>query len=203
MVVDLGAKEAECMSATNKVLTRAQRQRGITLGLLRALGVSAVLIALYYLAPLDQLAGISLLLSLIIGLLVLAAMTAYQVWAILRAAHPGVRAVEALATTVLLFLLLFAATYFLMSHTSTSNFNVHALTRTDSIYFTVTVFATVGFGDISPASQVARLVVTAQMIFNLIVLGLGVRLIVGAVQQARQDNPDGRNRKLAPDRASA
>jgi hypothetical protein len=198
MVVDLGAKEAECMSATNKVLTRAQRQRGITLGLLRALGVSAVLIALYYLAPLDQLAGISLLLSLIIGLLVLAAMTAYQVWAILRAAHPGVRAVEALATTVLLFLLLFAATYFLMSHTSTSNFNVHALTRTDSIYFTVTVFATVGFGDISPASQVARLVVTAQMIFNLIVLGLGVRLIVGAVQQARQDNPDGRNRKLAP-----
>jgi voltage-gated potassium channel len=198
MVVDLGAKEAECMSATNKVLTRAQRQRGITLGLLRALGVSAVLIALYYLAPLDQLTGISLLLSLIIGLLVLAAMTAYQVWAILRAAHPGVRAVEALATTVLLFLLLFAATYFLMSHTSTSNFNVHALTRTDSIYFTVTVFATVGFGDISPASQVARLVVTAQMIFNLIVLGLGVRLIVGAVQQARQDNPDGRNRKLAP-----
>jgi voltage-gated potassium channel len=203
MVVDLGAKEAECMSATNKVLTRAQRQRGITLGLLRALGVSAVLIALYYLAPLDQLTGVSLLVSLIIGLVVLAAMTAYQVWAILRAAHPGVRAVEALATTVLLFLLLFAATYFLMSHSSSNNFNVHALTRTDSIYFTVTVFATVGFGDISPASQVARLVVTAQMIFNLIVLGLGVRLIVGAVQQARQDNPDGRNRKLAPDRASA
>jgi voltage-gated potassium channel len=189
MVVDLGAKEAECMSATNKDLTRAQRQRGITLGLLRALGITAVLIALYYLAPLDQRTGASLLLSLIIGLLVLAAMTAYHVGAILRAAHPGVRAVEALATTVLLFLLLFAATYFLMSRTSSSNFNVHTLTRTDSIYFTVTVFATVGFGDISPASQVARLVVTAQMIFNLIVLGLGVRLIVGAVQQARQDNP--------------
>jgi voltage-gated potassium channel len=186
MVVDLGAKEAEYMIATNKDLTRAQRRRGITVGLLRALGISAVLIALYYLAPLDQRAGISLLLSLIIGLLVLAVMTAYHVWAILRAAHPGVRAVEALATTVLLFLLLFAATYFLMSHTSSSYFNVHALTRTDSIYFTVTVFSTVGFGDISPASQVARLVVTAQMIFNLIVLGLGVRLIVGAVQQARQ-----------------
>ena len=174
------------MSATNKDLTRAQRQRGITLGLLRALGVSAVLIALYYLAPLDQRTGISLLVSLIIGLVVLAAMTAYHVRAVLRAAHPEVRGIEALATTVLLFLLLFAATYFLMSHASSSNFNVHALTRTDSIYFTVTVFATVGFGDISPASQVARLVVTAQMIFNLIVLGLGVRLIVGAVQQARQ-----------------
>ena len=191
------------MSATNKDLTRAQRRRGITLGLLRALGVSAVLIALYYLAPLDRLTGVSLLAAMIIGLLALAAMTAYQVWAILRAAHPGIRAIEALATTVPLYLLLFAATYFLMSHTDTSNFNVHALTRTDTIYFTVTVFATVGFGDISPASQVARLVVTAQMILNLIVLGLGVRLIVGAVQQARQDNPDGTNRKLAPDRTSA
>jgi hypothetical protein len=70
MVVDLRAKEAEWMSATNKDLTRAQRQRGITLGLLRALGITAVLIALYYLAPLDHLAGVSLLLSLIIGLLV-------------------------------------------------------------------------------------------------------------------------------------
>jgi voltage-gated potassium channel len=186
------------MSATDMDLTRAQRQRGITLGLLRALAVSAVLIALYYLLPLDHLTGISLLVAMIIGLLALAAMTAYQVWAILRAAHPGVRAIEALATTVPLFLLLFAATYFLMSHTSTGNFNVHALTRTDSIYFTVTVFATVGFGDISPASQTARLVVTAQMILNLIVLGLGVRLIIGAVQQARQVNPDDRNRRSTP-----
>ncbi len=191
------------MSATDKDLTRAQRRRGITLGLLRALGVSAVLIALYYLAPLDRLTGVSLLVAMIIGLLALAAVTAYQVWAILRAAHPRVRAIQALATTVPLYLLLFAATYFLMSHTDTSNFNVHALTRTDTIYFTVTVFATVGFGDISPASQVARLVVTAQMILNLIVLGLGVRLIVGAVQQASQDNPDDRNPTLAPDRASA
>jgi hypothetical protein len=31
----------------------------------------------------------------------------------------------------------------------------------------------------------------AQMILNLIVLGLGVRLIVGATQRARQTNPDG------------
>lgn len=181
------------MSATDKDLTRAQRQRGITLGLLRVLGITAVLIALYYLAPLDHLTGISLLVSMVIGLLALAAMIAYQVLAILRAAQPTVRAIEALATTVPLFLLLFSATYFLMSRTSTSDFNVHALSRTDSLYFTVTVFATVGFGDISPASQMARLVVTAQMILDLIVLGLGVRLIVGAARQARQDNPDGRN----------
>ena len=179
------------MSATDGP-KRAQRRR-VIFGLLRAVGIATILIALYYIAPLDLLKRIPPVATMVLGLLILAAMTAYQVWAILRAAHPAVRAIEALATTVPLFLLLFAATYFLMSHGSPSNFNVPALTRTDTLYFTVTVFATVGFGDISPASQAARLVVTAQMILNLIVLGLGVRLIVGAAQRAGQSNPDREN----------
>jgi voltage-gated potassium channel len=63
------------------------------------------------------------------------------------------------------------------------------------LYFTVTVFSTVGFGDIFPASEAARLLVTAQMILNLIVLGLGVRLIVGAAQRAREANSDDQNRR--------
>jgi hypothetical protein len=175
------------MSATHQNPTRARR-RGVFLALLRASGTSAVLIGLYFLAPLDHLTGISLVVPMIVGLFALAAMSAYQVWAILRAAHPGARAIEALATSVPFYLLLFSSTYFLMSHTSPNNFSAHALTRTDSLYFTVTVFATVGFGDISPASQAARLAVTAQMILNLIVLGLGVRLIAGAVQRAREGN---------------
>lgn len=186
------------MNAQDRVLTRANRQR-VIFGLLRALGSTAVLITVYYLAPLDQLTRISLFVLMIIGLFVLAAMIAYQVWAILRASFPGVRAIEALATTVPLFLLLFSAAYFLMSQTSVTNFNVHALTRTDSLYFTVTVFATVGFGDIFPASQAARLVVTTQMVLNLILLGLGVRLIAGAAQQARQQ-AGRRDPNLTPNR---
>ena len=54
-----------------------------------------------------------------------------------------------------------------MSHTSSSDFNVHALTRTDALNFTVTVFATVGFGDLAPASRMARLVVTTQILLDL------------------------------------
>ena len=56
------------------------------------------------------------------------------------------------------FLLVFAATYFMMEQANADNFNVDSLTRTDSLYFTVTVFATVGFGDIAAISQVARVV---------------------------------------------
>jgi voltage-gated potassium channel len=63
---------------------------------------------------------------------------------------------------------------------------VHTLTRTDSLYFTVTVFATVGFGDINPTSQAARVLVTVQMILDLLVLGLGIRVFTSAVQFGRR-----------------
>ena len=69
-----------------------------------------------------------------------------------------------------------------MAQADASNFSVHTLTKTDSLYFTVTVFATVGFGDITATSQAARLIVTVQMILDLIILGLGIRLLLGAAR---------------------
>ena len=123
-----------------------------------------------------------------VGLIVLTAMTVYQVRAVINASYPAIRAIEALATTAPLFLLLFAATYFLMAQADLSNFNVHSLTRTDALYFTVTVFATVGFGDIVATTQLARLLVTVQMILDLGVLGLGLRVFLGAGQRGRQQH---------------
>jgi hypothetical protein len=125
-------------------------------------------------------------------LLVLLAVAAWQIRAIIRAAYPGLRAIEALATTVPLFLLLYAATYLLIAQVDPASFSTHAgLTRTDALYFTVTIFATVGFGDIAPTSQSARLLVTTQMIMDLLILGLGIRVFIGAVQLARQhQTPD-------------
>ena len=42
------------------------------------------------------------------------------------------------------------------------------------------VLATVGFGDITAKTGAARLVVTGQMSTDLIILGLGARVILGA-----------------------
>src|SRR5712675_1980474 len=78
---------------------------------------------------------------------------AYQVRAITRSPFPLLRGVEALATSIPLFLLLFAATYVVMATISASSFS-QPLSRTDAIYFTVTVFATVGFGDITAKTEV-------------------------------------------------
>jgi voltage-gated potassium channel len=74
----------------------------------------------------------------------------------------------------------------MMEQSNADNFNVDTLTRTDSMYFTVTVFATVGFGDISAASQAARVAVMAQMILDLLVLCLVVKVFLGAVEIGRR-----------------
>jgi len=161
------------------------RRRLIAVALLRSLAVAVALVALYYLLPLDRITSVPLAVLLAIGLVVLLAVSALQVRSIIGATYPAVRAVGALATTVPVFLLLFGATYFLMAKTSPASFS-DPLTRTDALYFTVTIFSTVGFGDITAVSESARLAVTAQMILDLLILGLGIRVFIGAVERGRQ-----------------
>jgi len=162
----------------------------IVRAVLRAVGSTVALVAIYYLLPLDRSATGAAATMLAIGLVVLIGLVAFQVRSIIASPFPGLRAVEALATSVPLFLLLFAATYVVMTTISASNFS-QPLTRTDALYFTVTVYATVGFGDITARTEAARLVVTGQMITDLIIIGLGLRIIVGAVKRGRQRRPTG------------
>ena len=108
----------------------AQR-RLVTLGVLRSLAAAVVLVALYYLLPLDHLSKVPL-------------------WVIL-------------------------------------------------VVDTVTTFSTVGYGDITAASQTARVLVTVQMILDLLALGLGIRVFIGAVQLARQRRPAPADPAAGPD----
>jgi voltage-gated potassium channel len=157
----------------------------IAWAVLRIVGSATALVVLYYLLPLDHSstgAGVTIL---VIGLAVFIGLVAFQTRSIIRSPFPGLRAIEALATSVPLFLLLFASTYVVMAKMSASNFDGQ-LTHTDGLYFTVTVFSTVGFGDITAKTQAARLVVSGQMIADLVILGLAIKIIVGAVNRRRQ-----------------
>ena len=55
-----------------------------------------------------------------------------------------------------------------------------------ALYFTVTVFSTVGFGDILAVSDTGRAVVTIQMISNLVLLGIGGRVLYGAIERSQK-----------------
>ncbi|MFJ3788651.1 potassium channel family protein [Kitasatospora sp. NPDC090091] len=152
---------------------------------LRVAGSVAALGTLYYVLPLDNSSTATALTMLLAGLAAFVGLVALQVRSILRSRYPGLRAVEALATSIPFFLLMFAGTYVTMAAQSPGSFERH-LSHTDALYFTVTVFSTVGFGDITPKSAGARLVVTGQMLADLVVFGLALKVVVGAVRRGRQ-----------------
>jgi voltage-gated potassium channel len=172
----------------------AKKQRRLIIGaVLRGLVVTTVLVVLYYLLPLDRSLDTDTVVRLLIGLLVFAGLTAWQVRAIAGSRYPGLRAAEALGLIIPLYLLLFASTYFVMERVSAADFT-QPLTRTDALYFSVTVFTTVGFGDITAKSETARAVLIVQMLADLALLGAGVRVLLGAVhrgQQRRSGDGDG------------
>jgi len=153
----------------------------------RLLCNAALLVALYYLVPLDGRASLATLRWLALGLITFLVLVTLQLRSILWARHPALRAVEALGAALPLFVLVFASTYFQLATNRPGAFT-EPLSKTDALYFTMSVLSTVGFGDIAPTTEAARLTVTAQMALNLVVLGLLARVVVGAVRVSRERN---------------
>jgi hypothetical protein len=174
---------------------RATR-RAFLLGLLRAGIATAGILGLYFVLPLDRLADVSIWVLLPVALVGFAVAVGFEVRGILRAPLPALRAIESLAREVPLFLVLFASCYFMISRANPDWFT-EPLSRLDALYFAVTVFATVGFGDIAGVAPEARAAVTIQMAADLLVIGFGLRIITTAVRQSR------RRDDRAPDGASA
>jgi hypothetical protein len=163
------------------------RQRRIVIArvVIRAVLTVTLLMVLYYVLPMNHTASAGTVLLLAAGLLVVAALLTWRIRGITVSAHPGLRAIETLALVVPLYVLAFATTYYLTAQSNGATFS-EPLTRTDALYFSVTIFATVGFGDITAKTEAARLVVTAQMFIDLILLGFGARVFVSAVQLGRR-----------------
>ncbi|MFC0431986.1 potassium channel family protein [Kutzneria buriramensis] len=160
--------------------------RHVVLAAVRPTLSTAVLVALYYLLPMDRPAGAGAFAVLSGGLVAVVGVVIWQLRTILRSTRPVAQGVQALALAIPLFLLVFASAYHLLAADVPGSFN-QSLTRTDALYFTVTVFATVGFGDIVAVSQPARIAVTVQMVGDLLVLGVVLRVLLGAVRRRRHE----------------
>jgi voltage-gated potassium channel len=163
----------------------AARRRLVAVSLLRAGASVTALVVVYYLVPLDRPLQPATLIGFGLGLAGFAAVIAWQVRAILTSDVPRLRAVQAIAVGLAVLLLLFASIYLRIAHENPDSFT-EPLSKTDSLYFTITVFATVGFGDITPRTELARIITMIQMLTGLIVVGLVARILLGAVQTAVQ-----------------
>lgn len=89
---------------------------------------------------------------------------------------PVLARVQLLLTLLYALILVFAMIYSIVAHNAPHQFEgIH--TRTDALYFTVTTIATVGYGDIHAVQTLAKVLVTLQMLFDLVYLGTAFRFL--------------------------
>jgi hypothetical protein len=177
------------MTAAGHGAAEARRRRlKVALSLLRSALIITVLTLAYYLLPFDRAIEVATALWITLGLLVIAFMIAWQVRMVTRSEQPRLRAVESVATVVPLLILLFSSADFVLARNDAGSFS-QPLNRTDALYFTVSVFSSVGFGDIVPRDQAARVLTTIQMLVDLIVIGAVLRVLLGAVRVALRRRP--------------
>lgn len=155
----------------------ADRRRRLVSALIRVT-IGVLLIGLIYaFAPLDDATNIHPIVVLSAMLLIFMFLVYLAVRRIMNDDYPQVRAAQVAVLTVTFYLFSFAALYLSMS-TLNPNYFTEPLSHIGAFYFTVSVASTVGFGDITAQDDLARIVVTVQMLVNIALIGVGVRAIL-------------------------
>ncbi len=156
-------------------------------GVMAGLAVVAAMIAVYLLVPTpkDDDRPWSVLITIVVVLLVY---SAAAVWALVRinqSPHPMRTGFVLLSVMITAMVVIFALTYLSLSASDPGNFNV-PLTKVSALYFTMTILATVGFGDIVATSEAGQIAVMLQMVVGLTLLTALARVIVAAARSATQ-----------------
>lgn len=161
-------------------------RRQVIHALLRIAGSITSLLLVYFMFPLQDRDAVLLgMLAVVIGLSVFAVIFARQLHKIRSAAFPVLRAVEGIALVATIFIVLMASVAVGFAAADAGNYS-EPMTRIDALYFTVTTLATVGFGDITPTTDLTRAFTTFQMILGVALVGAGVRVLLGVAQRVAE-----------------
>jgi hypothetical protein len=131
---------------------------------------SGALIAVYYVMPFAHFNGRHPVLGwffVVAALLLVAALTVTQAVSAARGVPWAMG--FGLPVAVCLVLVVFSAIYAVAARDPGAFAGLS--TKTDSLYFTITTLSTVGYGDIHPVGQEPRILVSIQILFDLVLVG--------------------------------
>jgi len=178
----LGPKNRTAATAVRLAdLDPSQRKLAMVRSVVIVVASCVLIVGAFYVLPIGRESGARALLRAGADIALVGAVFVWQFRRIHLAELPELRAVEALGIVITIFLVGFSAIYLAMSHEAARNFT-QPLDHTRALYFTITIFSTVGFGDITPRTDSARLVVAAQMLLDLAIIGVVVRLLLNAAR---------------------
>lgn len=175
--------------ATTPRTSSAREWTRITLTVLAA---STILIAVSAIVPVttsNQANPVAVaLISLVLMVIVLVVVIRWLMSRVRRSKRPLGTLIEALAIVFVLFLTDFSRLYYFLSVTYSGSFS-QELDFLNAFYYAMTVFSTVGFGDITPVTSIAKIITMVQMALNIVLLGVGVRVLTRAAKQASAPQP--------------
>ena len=131
------------------------------------------------------------LVLLLIGAVIYAIVLRLQFKRVVNSKRPGLVAAESLILSAGLFIAIFSAIYVILEGDNPGSFS-QPIDHFTAAYFTLTVLATVGFGDITAVSNTARLIVMAQMALGLGFLAVIIKVSTSAAQRAIQSRGSSR-----------
>jgi voltage-gated potassium channel len=160
--------------------------RGLLVLLSRAVIILGGTLLAYALVPIEATWGPAVVATFAtIGLLGIFVVFFRQFGKIERSANPGRAAIEALFLVLGTFVTLFAFLYVALSAYTPEAFS-QEVDKVDGIYFSVTVLSTVGFGDLVAVTREAKILVTLQMVLDVVLVGAAVKLLGLQAKSARE-----------------
>ncbi|GAA5204281.1 potassium channel family protein [Streptomyces thinghirensis] len=157
-------------------------------------GIAAATVMAYFLLPLDHLGPQRPVLSWLLFALVLtfvAVMLLRQIRHVLLD-RPETRPGVVIPLLIILSVHVFSAAYYALAKQPGEFTGLR--TRVDALYFTVVTLATVGYGDITPRGQAARIVTVLQIAYSFVFLtaaatALTTRARDMVVRRTERDRP--------------
>jgi voltage-gated potassium channel len=152
--------------------------------ILRTIGLVLLISVILSRSPKEQnLQSVGVIFGMVVLALIYVVFFMRSIRAVQKSHFPGIRAGEALVSSGFLLLAIFASIYSLISLQDPEAFT-EVLTPFSSMYFSLTILATVGFGDIAPTTVAARSVAMAQMVLDLVFIGVLVRTLTNAAKRS-------------------